>query len=65
MLLWQKYTMLSHSIQVSFSVQVMYQSKSYKGTVVSEYLSRNCMLEEISVCEIVTVLGCYTELFGI
>jgi hypothetical protein len=44
----------------SFSAQVMYQSKSYKGTVVSEYLSGNCMLEKISVCEIVTVLGCYT-----
>ena len=54
-----------HSSFNSFSVQVMYQSKSYKSTVISEYLSRNCMLEKISVREIVTVLGCYTELIGI
>jgi len=54
-----------HSSLNSFSVQVMYQSKSYKRKFVSEYLSRNCMLEKISVCEIVTVLGCYKELIGI
>lgn len=54
-----------HASLNSFSVQVIYQSKSYKGTAVSEYLSRKCMLEKISVCEVVTILGCHTELIGI